>query len=126
MLVRRKENTQLYAMKVLKKKQIIQENQVGGTKSERSILSTIDHPFIVKLHRSFQDAQKLYLVIEYCPGGDMFECLKKFGKFPEEHARFYGAEVLLAVEELHKNLVLYRDLKPENVLLDEAGHVRLA
>lgn len=86
--------------------------------AERLILEKISHPFIVKLHYAFQTPDKLYFVIDFLNGGELFYHLRKEGKFSEERTRFYAAEIVLALECLHKNGVIYRDLKPENVLLD--------
>lgn len=84
------------------------------------------HPFIVKLRYSFQDELTLYLVIDYCPGGELFNALKSRGKFDEDTTRFYAAEVVLGLSYLHDKLdVIYRDLKPENILLDKDGHAKI-
>ncbi|KAL8447074.1 hypothetical protein Emed_004598 [Eimeria media] len=99
--------------------------QVQHTRTERAVLEVISHPFIVQMHFAFQTPRKLYFVLEYCPGGELFFHLQKDRKFTESRARFYAAELLLALEHLHKHNVIYRDLKPENVLLDAEGHVRL-
>jgi serum/glucocorticoid-regulated kinase 2 len=79
----------------------------------------------MKLHYAFQSPEKLYLVLDYCPGGELFFHLSRFRRFPERVARFYAAELLLALGHLHKRGIIYRDLKPENVLLDADGHVKL-
>ena len=93
--------------------------------TERNILTKVSHPFIVDLHAAFQTSKKLFLVLEYCPCGDMGGVLKKQKRFPEEIARIYICEVLLAIEHLHKNGIIYRDLKPENIVLDAQGHIKL-
>ena len=93
--------------------------------TERNVLSSIDHPFIVKLHYSFQTVENLFMVIDYCPGGDLGYYLQREGKFSEERAKIYAAEVLLALEELHRRDIIYRDLKPDNILLDIDGHCML-
>ena len=82
------------------------------------ILEKLNHPFIVKLHYAFQTPEKLYFVIDFLNGGELFYHLRKETRFSEERTRFYAAEIVLALECLHKNGVIYRDLKPENVLLD--------
>lgn len=125
-LVRKKRDTKLYAMKVLSKPNIVRRNQVEHTRTERRILGTISHPFIVKLHYAFQTDKKLYFVLDYAAGGELFFHLSRMKKFPEHYAQFYSAEITLALEELHSKGVIYRDLKPENILFDGEGHVKLA
>jgi len=115
----------IYAMKVLKKDQLLKRKQVAHTQTERRVLESIDHPFIVSLRYAFQTQDKLYMVLDYFTGGELFFHLKLNGRFSEELARFYAAEICMALEYLHKNTIVYRDLKPENVLLDEEGHIRL-
>jgi len=114
-------------MKILDKKEMIKRNKVKRALTEREILSTADHPFIVTLYWSFQSPSKLYFIMEYCAGGEFFRMLQKQqGKcLPEEHVRFYAAEVLLALEYLHLMGFIYRDLKPENILLHATGHIML-
>lgn len=116
---------EIYAMKVLNKSVIKKKNQIEHTKTERNILGKIDHPFIVGMKYAFQTRDKLYFVLDYCPGGELFYHLGKAKKFSEERARFYAAEITLALQHLHELGIIYRDLKPENVLLTEEGHVRL-
>ena len=116
----------LYAMKVLKKEHVMKKKQVAHTKTERSVLGTIRHPFIVRLHYAFQTGEKLHFVLDYCSGGELFFHLQKHGRFPPKLALFYTAELALALGELHSHGIVYRDMKPENILLDELGHVQLA
>lgn len=126
MLVTRKnEEAQVYAMKKLQKEHIVKRNQVEHTKTERQVLETASHPFIVTLHWAFQTPKTLYMVLEYCPGGELFFHLSRAGRFPEPRCKFYAAELVLAIGYLHSLNVIYRDLKPENVLLDAEGHVKL-
>ena len=89
------------------------------------ILERINHPFIVKLHYAFQTPERLYFVIDFLNGGELFFHLRKETKFNEHRARFYAAEIILALECLHGNGIIYRDLKPENVILDSDGHIKL-
>lgn len=124
-LVRHKASRQLYAMKVLKKDHIIKKNQVEHTKTERSVLSYIHHPYIVGLNMAFQTSDRLFFILDYCAGGELFFHLGKVGRFPEDRAKLYAAEIALALEYIHKKGIIYRDLKPENVLLDNDGNVRL-
>ena len=115
----------LFAMKILRKTHLVKRRQIERTRTERKVLSVVNHPFIMKLHYAFQTPDKLYLVLDYCPGGELFFHLSRFRRFPERVARFYAAELLLAIGHLHKRGIIYRDLKPENVLLDAEGHVKL-
>ena len=85
----------------------------------------MSNPFIVKLHYAFQNPEKLYFVMDFLNGGELFYHLRKEGWFSEERTVFYSAEIVLALDCLHKNGVVYRDLKPENVLLDKRGHIKL-
>lgn len=112
-------------MKILRKSHLVKRRQIERTRTERKVLSVVNHPFIMKLHYAFQSPDKLYLVLDYCPGGELFFHLSRFRRFPERVARFYAAELLLALGHLHKRGIIYRDLKPENVLLDADGHVKL-
>ena len=115
-----------YAMKVLKKRHVHQKRQVEHTKTERNVLASIKHPFIVKLHYAFQTGDKLHFVLDYASGGELFFHLQKHGRFPPKLALFYTAELTLAFGELHSREVVFRDLKPENVLIGGDGHVQLA
>jgi RAC serine/threonine-protein kinase len=124
-LVREKASSTLYAMKVLKKDYIIRKNQVEHTKTERNVLGYVHHPFIVGLNMAFQTADKLFFVLDYCSGGELFFHLGKVGRFPEPRAKFYTAQITLALEHVHSLDIVYRDLKPENVLLDARGNIRL-
>ncbi|KAJ0395319.1 hypothetical protein P43SY_002054 [Pythium insidiosum] len=114
-----------YAMKVLKKQHVISSGLVNTTMAERKILTEIRHPFVVRLHYAFQDASKLYLVMDYLSGGALAAHLRRRRKFPEDWARFYAAEVAAAMAHLHSLNIIYRDAKLENVLLDHEGHVRI-
>lgn len=119
------ERGELFAMKILRKAHLVKRRQIERTKTERKVLAVVDHPFIMKLHFAFQTEDKLYLVLDYCPGGELFFHLSRYRRFPERVARFYSAELVLAIDHLHSKGIIYRDLKPENVLLDAEGHVKL-
>jgi len=123
MQCRMKSTNKIYAMKVLNKKTIIERHELEHTKSEKNILQKLCHPFLVNLNYSFQTSDKLYFIMDYVNGGELFYHLQKDKKFDEERARFYCAEIVLGLEYLHNSGVLYRDLKPENLLLTEDGHI---
>ena len=116
--------SQLYAMKVLKKASLkVRDRQ--RTQMERNILVQIDHPFIVKVFYAFQTDDKLYLVLEFVRGGDLFTRLSKEFMFTETDVKFYLAELALAIGHVHTLGIIYRDLKPENILLGQDGHIKL-
>jgi len=115
-----------FAMKVLRKATIVRnQKDTAHTKAERNILEAVKHPFIVDLKYAFQTGGKLYLIMEYLSGGELFMHLEREGIFLEDTASFYLSEIILALEHLHKQGIIYRDLKPENILLDGHGHVKL-
>jgi serine/threonine protein kinase len=128
LLVKQRSTGRLYAQKQFKKASlIVGKKLVEQTKTERQILESVNrHPFVVKLYYAFQDQEKLYLILEYGQGGELFTHLNTEKMFPEPTAAFYMAEMVLALTHLHDNLgVVYRDLKPENCLLDAEGHLLL-
>lgn len=125
-LVKHKETGRLLAMKVLTKSELARRNQVEHTNTEKFILSKYKHPFLVKMFYSFQSTDKLYMVLEYIDGGELFYHLKRAKRFPEDLTRFYAAEVLLVLEMLHNQDIIYRDLKPENILVGSDGHLKVA
>lgn len=124
-LVQNKYSKSYYAMKVMCKEKIKKSDLVENTKIERILLSMLNHPFIVELHFSFQSSTKLYLVTEYISGGDLFEQQRRVESYREEMIKIYIAELILALEYLHKNNCIYRDLKPENILICNDGHIKL-
>lgn len=128
LLVRHKPTGRLYAQKQFRKASItVHRKLVEQTKTERMILESVNrHPFVVKLFYAFQDHEKLYLILEYAQGGELFTHLAAERMFSEDTAAFYMAEMVLALEHLHQTVgVVYRDLKPENCLLDSEGHLLL-
>ena len=127
-LVNQKNTKSLYAMKVLNKHEMVSRNKTRRVLTEREILANANHPFIIKLYHCFQSKDYLYLVTEYCGGGEFFRALQQQPnhRLPEAAARHYIAEVLLALEYIHLMGFVYRDLKPENILLHHTGHIMLA
>ena len=124
-LVSRKVSGEIFAMKSLRKEMIEKRNQKDHTQTERQILGGVENPFIVQLRFAFQTEDKLYMVMDYINGGELFFHLRKAKTFTEERTRFYAAEIALALEYLHSQGIIYRDLKPENVLLDKDGHLKI-
>lgn len=124
-LCRHKLSNRFFALKILKKKELFRMKQIDHAVQESSLLSDVKHPFIVTLFRGFMDDDRLYLLLEYIVGGELFSHLRKAGKFPNDVAKFYSAQVLLAVEYLHSKDIIYRDLKPENLLLDNQGNIKI-
>jgi len=124
-MVEKKNTGSIYAMKILRKDAIKKRNQKLHTKAERDILQNMDSPFIVQMHYAFQSATKLYLIMDFMNGGELFFHLRKERKFNQSRARFYAAEIILALEHLHSKGVIYRDLKPENILMDSEGHIKI-
>uniref|UniRef100_A0A0L8GU42 non-specific serine/threonine protein kinase n=3 Tax=Octopus bimaculoides TaxID=37653 RepID=A0A0L8GU42_OCTBM len=124
-LVRKKDMGQLYAMKTLRKADVLQRNQVAHVKAERDILAEADNEWVVKLYYSFQDKDYLYFVMDYVPGGDLMGLLIKYEIFEEDLAQFYIAELVLAIESVHKMGFIHRDIKPDNILIDREGHIKL-
>lgn len=124
-LVRNKFDNHLYALKCLKKSHIIATRNLTNLKNEKKILMKIDSPFIIKLRHTFQSKDKIFMTFDYYNGGELFFHLQKFRRFPEEMAKFYAAEIYCALSYLHSKRIMYRDLKPENVILDDEGHIKL-
>eukprot|EP01132_Coremiostelium_polycephalum_P004739 gene4739-5915_t len=124
-LVQNIHDKNFYAMKCLNKSDVVQLKQVEHLNSEKSILTNINHPFIVNLYQAFQDEKKLYLLFEYVAGGEVFTHLRRATRFSNGMAKFYAAEIILALEYLHRHNIVYRDLKPENLLLDNEGHIKI-
>jgi serine/threonine protein kinase len=123
---RKKDDKKIYAMKIMKKSEMLKKNQVQHIRAERDVLALADNPWVVKLHFSFQDDKNLYLVMEYLPGGDLMTILMKYDILTEEQTRFYIAETALAIWSVHQLNYVHRDLKPDNILIDKDGHIRLS
>ena len=114
-----------YAMKKLIKSWIVENCLEQHVVDERNVMTLTDHPFILKLHSSFWDERYVYLVLELCLGGELFTYLRKYDKFNEQQARFYAASIVQAFEHLHSKSIIYRDLKPENLMLDDRGFLKV-
>ncbi|CAD8068434.1 unnamed protein product [Paramecium sonneborni] len=125
-LVREKKTGLFYAMKLIEKKPIMQQNKQNIIQNERDIMFNLNHPFIVKMQYAFESRRYLVFVLEYCSGGELFYLLRKVKRMSEEEAFFYFAEICLGMKNLHDNNIIYRDIKPENILIDFDGHVRIA
>ena len=124
-LVQEKNTKNYFAMKVLDKKRIEKQNIFKYAMTERNVLSIINFPFIVKLNYAFQTKEKLFLLLDYCPGGDLSKQLQIQTRFSEDKAKFYICEITLALGELHKKDIIFRDLKPDNIVIDKEGHAML-
>jgi serum/glucocorticoid-regulated kinase 2 len=137
MQVRKRDTSRIYALKTIRKAHIVSRSEVTHTLAERTVLAQVNNPFIVPLKFSFQSPEKLYLVLAFVNGGELFHHLQREGRFSIDRARFYAAELLCALECLHGLDVIYRylslskqpnsfsDLKPENIMLDFTGHIAL-
>jgi len=126
LLVKLKSTQKLYAMKIIKKELVNDEEDVDWVQTEKNVFETAsNYPFLVGLHSCFQSTSRLFFVIEYVNGGDLMFHMQKQRRLPEEHARFYSAEIILALHFLHDKGIIYRDLKLDNVLLDSEGHIKL-
>uniref|UniRef100_A0AAY5EF31 Protein kinase C n=1 Tax=Electrophorus electricus TaxID=8005 RepID=A0AAY5EF31_ELEEL len=126
LLVRLKKTEHMYAMKVVKKELVHDDEDIDWVQTEKHVFEQASsNPFLVGLHSCFQTESRLFLVIEYVNGGDLMFHMQRQRKLPEEHARFYAAEICIALNFLHEKGIIYRDLKLDNVLLDQDGHIKL-
>ncbi|CAG9788565.1 unnamed protein product [Diatraea saccharalis] len=126
LMVELKRTKRVYAMKVIKKALVTDDEDIDWVQTEKHVFETAsNHPFLVGLHSCFQTPSRLFFVIEFVRGGDLMFHMQRQRRLPEEHARFYAAEISLALHFLHERGVIYRDLKLDNVLLDHEGHIKL-
>lgn len=125
-LCHKKDSPGIFAMKILRKADMLQKDQVAHVRAERDVLAQADNPWIVKMFFSFQDISNLYLVMEFLSGGDMMTMLIRYDTFTEDTARFYISEAALAVQSIHDLGYIHRDIKPDNLLLDSRGHLKLS
>lgn len=125
-LVQKKDTGHVYAMKVLRKADMLEKEQVAHVRAERDVLVEADHQWVVKMYYSFQDPVNLYLIMEFLPGGDMMTLLMKKDTLSEEFTQFYIAETALAIDSIHKLGFIHRDIKPDNLLLDARGHLKVS
>ncbi|KAF5948057.1 hypothetical protein HYC85_014014 [Camellia sinensis] len=123
---RKKDSGIVYALKIMDKKFITKENKTNYVKLERIVLDQLDHPGIVRLFFTFQDTFSLYMALESCEGGELFDQITRKGRLPEDETRFYAAEVVDALEYIHGMGLIHRDIKPENLLLTAEGHIKIA
>ncbi|XP_026817038.1 atypical protein kinase C-like [Rhopalosiphum maidis] len=125
-MVELKKNQQIYAMKIIKKELLTSDEDIVWIQTEKHVFKTVsNYPFLVGLHSCFQTASRLFFVMEFVRGGDLMYLMQRLKRLSEEHAKFYGAEISLALNFLHAKGIIYRDLKLENILLDHEGHIKL-
>lgn len=125
-LVQKVDTGKIYAMKTLRKSEMFKKDQLAHVRAERDVLAESNSPWVVQLFYSFQDSAYLYLLMEFLPGGDLMTMLIKYDTFSEDVTRFYMAECVLALEGIHKLGFIHRDIKPDNILIDAKGHIKLS
>ncbi|KAG5732323.1 Serine/threonine-protein kinase CBK1 [Termitomyces sp. T112] len=125
-LVQKVDTGKIYAMKTLQKEEMLKKDQLAHVRAERDVLAESDSPWVVQLYYSFQDTSYLYLIMEFLPGGDLMTMLIKYDTFSEDVTRFYIAECVLAIEAVHRLGFIHRDIKPDNILIDKDGHIKLS
>jgi protein-serine/threonine kinase len=125
-LVQKKDTGKIYAMKSLRKDEMLKKDQLAHVRAERDVLAESDSPWVVQLFYSFQDPANLYLIMEFLPGGDLMTMLIKYDTFSEDVTRFYIAEGVLAIQAVHDLGFIHRDIKPDNILIDKDGHIKLS
>ena len=125
-LVKLRDHDKYFAMKIMRKVDIVRLHQVDHIFSEKFLLSRLSCPFIIRLYGTFKDQHNLFMLLEYAIGGELFTYLRRAGRFSLETTKFYAAEIVCALEYMHNLNIVYRDLKPENLLLDARGHIKIA
>jgi len=120
-----KSTGKMLALKLIEKAFIIKNKKEVIVRNERNIMTLLKHPFLLKLEYAFESRNYLGFAMEYCSGGELFYHLRRIKRMTEEQARFYFTEICLGIEYLHDRFIIYRDIKPENILLDLDGHVRI-
>ncbi|EPX74658.1 AGC/NDR protein kinase Orb6 [Schizosaccharomyces octosporus yFS286] len=125
-LVQKRDTGKIYAMKSLLKTEMFKRDQLSHVKAERDLLVESDSPWVVSLYFSFQDSLYLYLIMEFLPGGDLMTMLINYDTFSEDVTRFYMAETVLAIADVHRMGYIHRDIKPDNILIDRDGHIKLS
>ncbi|GFZ52116.1 Serine/threonine-protein kinase CBK1 [Saitozyma sp. JCM 24511] len=125
-LVQKVDTGKIYAMKTLRKNEMFKKDQLAHVRAERDVLAESNSAWVVQLYYSFQDTQYLYLVMEFLPGGDLMTMLIKYDTFSEDVTKFYMAECILAIEAVHNLGFIHRDIKPDNILIDAMGHIKLS
>ncbi|KAI8053003.1 serine/threonine-protein kinase orb6 [Syncephalis plumigaleata] len=125
-LVQKSDTGKIYAMKTLRKAEMFKKDQLAHVKAERDVLAESNSPWVVQLFYSFQDPNYLYLIMEFLPGGDLMTMLIKYDTFTDDVTRFYMAECVLAIEAIHRLGFIHRDIKPDNILIDQEGHIKLS
>ncbi|KZS97594.1 AGC/NDR protein kinase [Sistotremastrum niveocremeum HHB9708] len=125
-LVQKADTGKIYAMKTLMKSEMLKKDQLAHVRAERDVLAESNSPWVVQLFYSFQDTSYLYLIMEFLPGGDLMTMLIRYDTFSEDVTRFYMAECVLAIEAVHKLGFIHRDIKPDNILIDKDGHIKLS
>ncbi|XP_052140789.1 3-phosphoinositide-dependent protein kinase 1-like isoform X2 [Oryza glaberrima] len=123
---KKKDTGNVYALKIMDKKFITKENKISYVKMERIVLDQLDHPGVIRLFFTFQDTYSLYMALESCEGGELFDQIVRKGRLSEDEARFYAAEIVDILEYLHSLGLIHRDVKPENLLLTSDGHIKIA